>query len=182
MEELSIIKDYKMKLDYTACHAGSENLVATLTVDRDLTDLLPYINATAEKAKYISKLNWIKFNFRGFPEKYKGKPWTVAIQGETVSIRSFVEKDTANKISEECIKYINDIILQREQIEPSYKEWKQPKAIDIFKYLPKSNCKKCGFSTCMAFAAKLALDEVSLADCSELVLDSENYIKISEML
>jgi len=34
----------------------------------------------------------------------------------------------------------------------------------------------------MAFAAKLALDEVSLADCPELVPDSENYIKISEML
>ena len=30
------------------------------------------------------------------------------------------------------------------------------KALDIFKLLPKTNCKKCGCPTCLAFAMKLA--------------------------
>ncbi|AIS53099.1 hypothetical protein TKV_c19550 [Thermoanaerobacter kivui] len=179
--ENTIIKHYEVKIDYAACHAGGEILVATIKVDRDLTEILPYINALAEKAKYLSNLNWIKFNFKGFPEECKGKPWTVAIQGDTISLRPFLDKDVAKEICDECIKYINDIISRKGQITPSYKEWKQPKAIDIFKYLPKSNCKKCGLPTCMSFATKLSLDEVAIDDCPELIPDSENYQKIAEM-
>jgi acetyl-CoA decarbonylase/synthase complex subunit gamma len=40
--------------------------------------------------------------------------------------------------------------------------------IQIYKYLPKTNCKKCGFPTCLAFAMKLARGEVDLSLCPEL--------------
>jgi acetyl-CoA decarbonylase/synthase complex subunit gamma len=37
--------------------------------------------------------------------------------------------------------------------------------IEIFKHLPKTNCKDCGFPTCLAFAMKLAAKQTSLEDC-----------------
>ncbi len=37
--------------------------------------------------------------------------------------------------------------------------------IQIYKLLPKTNCKDCGFPTCLAFAMKLAAKQVELADC-----------------
>ena len=37
--------------------------------------------------------------------------------------------------------------------------------IEIYKYLPKTNCKECGFPTCLAFAMKLAAKSVELAQC-----------------
>jgi len=37
--------------------------------------------------------------------------------------------------------------------------------IQIYKYLPKTNCKECGFPTCLAFAMKLAASQVELASC-----------------
>jgi len=37
--------------------------------------------------------------------------------------------------------------------------------VQIFKLLPKTNCKKCGFPTCLAFAMKLAQRQVSLDAC-----------------
>jgi acetyl-CoA decarbonylase/synthase complex subunit gamma len=37
--------------------------------------------------------------------------------------------------------------------------------IEIFKHLPKTNCKDCGFPTCLAFAMKLAAKQASLEDC-----------------
>jgi len=37
--------------------------------------------------------------------------------------------------------------------------------IAIFKLLPKTNCKECGFPTCLAFAMQLALGKVELAKC-----------------
>ena len=35
----------------------------------------------------------------------------------------------------------------------------------IYKLLPKTNCKECGFPTCLAFAMKLAAKQVELAAC-----------------
>jgi acetyl-CoA decarbonylase/synthase complex subunit gamma len=38
-------------------------------------------------------------------------------------------------------------------------------AIEIFKNLPRTNCKDCGFPTCLAFAMQLAAKKVELAKC-----------------
>ncbi|MEW6068709.1 MAG: acetyl-CoA decarbonylase/synthase complex subunit gamma [Nitrospirota bacterium] len=40
--------------------------------------------------------------------------------------------------------------------------------VDIFKLLPKTNCKKCGFPTCLAFAMKLAQRQASLDLCPDV--------------
>jgi acetyl-CoA decarbonylase/synthase complex subunit gamma len=37
--------------------------------------------------------------------------------------------------------------------------------IEIYKFLPKTNCKECGFPTCLAFAMKLAAKAVDLSLC-----------------
>lgn len=37
--------------------------------------------------------------------------------------------------------------------------------IQIYKMLPKTNCKECGFPTCLAFAMKLAAKQVELSAC-----------------
>jgi acetyl-CoA decarbonylase/synthase complex subunit gamma len=40
--------------------------------------------------------------------------------------------------------------------------------VEIFKLLPKTNCKKCGFPTCLAFAMKLAQRQVTLDACPDV--------------
>jgi acetyl-CoA decarbonylase/synthase complex subunit gamma len=37
--------------------------------------------------------------------------------------------------------------------------------IQIYKLLPQTNCKECGFPTCLAFGMKLAAKQVELSDC-----------------
>ena len=37
--------------------------------------------------------------------------------------------------------------------------------IQIYKLLPRTNCKDCGFPTCLAFAMKLAAKQVELSSC-----------------
>jgi acetyl-CoA decarbonylase/synthase complex subunit gamma len=37
--------------------------------------------------------------------------------------------------------------------------------IQIYKLLPQTNCKDCGFPTCLAFAMKLAAKQVELSAC-----------------
>jgi acetyl-CoA decarbonylase/synthase complex subunit gamma len=40
--------------------------------------------------------------------------------------------------------------------------------VQIFKLLPKTNCKKCGFPTCLAFAMKLAQGGADIASCPDV--------------
>ena len=40
--------------------------------------------------------------------------------------------------------------------------------VEIFKLLPKTNCKKCGFPTCLAFAMKLAQRQATLDACPDV--------------
>lgn len=75
-----------------------------------------------------------------------------------------------------------DFARQKEDVAPSYREWNPPRAIDIFRYLPKTDCKKCGLSTCMAFAIGLVLEKVNLEDCIELAAGSESYQQIKNMI
>jgi acetyl-CoA decarbonylase/synthase complex subunit gamma len=42
------------------------------------------------------------------------------------------------------------------------------KALDVFKLLPKTNCKKCGCPTCLAFAMKLATQKAVLDECPDV--------------
>ncbi len=45
--------------------------------------------------------------------------------------------------------------------------------IQIYKMLPKTNCKDCGFPTCLAFAMKLAAKQVELADCPHVSAEAK---------
>ena len=44
--------------------------------------------------------------------------------------------------------------------------------MQIYKNLPKTNCKECGFPTCMAFAMQVAAGQKALADCPEISDDA----------
>ncbi len=57
--------------------------------------------------------------------------------------------------------------------------------MDIYKLLPKTNCKKCGEATCMSFAFKLLNRERKLEDCKPLYEDKKyerQRKKLEEML
>lgn len=48
--------------------------------------------------------------------------------------------------------------------------------IQIYKLLPQTNCKDCGFPTCLAFAMKLAAKQVELAACPHVSEESKSKL------
>ena len=46
--------------------------------------------------------------------------------------------------------------------------------MNIYKTLPKTNCKECGFPTCLAFAMQVAAKQKALTDCPQLSDDAKN--------
>ena len=56
--------------------------------------------------------------------------------------------------------------------------------IDVYKLLPKTNCKECGVENCMAFATKIVNREIMIDECKPL-LKKENekaYKQLKDML
>lgn len=48
--------------------------------------------------------------------------------------------------------------------------------VEIFKLLPKTNCKKCGFPTCLAFAMKLAQRQATIDACPDVSEEAKRIL------
>ena len=77
-----------------------------------------------------------------------------------------------NKNISDIFPYLKDLINEvdenRDKIIPNYETRKLPSPIEIYTYLPKLNCKKCGCETCLAFATKFVKGEISINKCLHL--------------
>jgi len=61
---------------------------------------------------------------------------------------------------------------------------KELSPIDIYKLLPKINCKECGVDNCMAFATKIVNRELELDSCTPLLKKEyeKSYAKLKDLL
>lgn len=53
--------------------------------------------------------------------------------------------------------------------------------LDIYKLLPKTNCRECGFVTCLAFAMQLAKKAVSIDKCPYLTEEAKKILEASAL-
>ncbi|MEM0214841.1 MAG: acetyl-CoA decarbonylase/synthase complex subunit gamma [Archaeoglobaceae archaeon] len=54
--------------------------------------------------------------------------------------------------------------------------------LEVYNYLPRTNCKECGYDTCMSFASHILDRSAKVFDCKPLVKDAEKDPKIKEKL
>src|SRR5271157_534707 len=61
---------------------------------------------------------------------------------------------------------------------------KRPSPLDVYKYFDKSNCKECGFDTCMAFASALLERKVKITNCPHFLEPKmkKNLQKVIELI
>ena len=155
------------------CNPSFTIINGAANLDEDISDLLPYLNATQAKAQYFPKSPYLKFDWQGH---------RVVVQGSEVRVSNFPDDKDAYKGVEEVVRLIQDVEAKKEEITPDYTPYNPPKALDLFKLMPrKSSCGKCGFPSCMAFAVALSADETELELCEELIKD-ENYKKNHDTL
>ncbi len=53
--------------------------------------------------------------------------------------------------------------------------------LDIYKLLPKTNCRECGFATCLAFAMQLAKKAVGIEKCPHLSPEAKSNLEASAL-
>ena len=154
-----LIDDYEIEISTPACDLESPVYMAKVTLSVDISEALPYINATVEKGEFMADppvLVWKEDS-----RKY-------ALRAREMAVSNLADREQANEVVDALVARINAIWADRDNREPSYATWKKPKALDIFKLLPRTNCGECGLPTCMAYAAKLTEQKKTLEDCPAL--------------
>lgn len=170
-----LVKEYSdFVLENPGCHPGAPVLRANFKLNTDITELFPYINAVGENAIYYDQPHYVQFILDGF---------RCALYPDQVAAGMFENHEQAIKFINRLINFLNDLDTKTDSIEPNFKKYKHIPVLEIFKLLPRTNCRECGFSTCMAFAAALSKEKIVPDQCPELNNPvNENTIKLKSLL
>lgn len=164
-----LIEKYQVKLVEPECAPGSARYGAQVIPENDISPLFPYLNAVVKNAWYDHE-NQVLI-LREPEQAYALRPHEIRI-GRTN------DYSQAQQLASEIVEKINTVWLARDSITPLYTERKLPGVMDIFKLLPRTNCKQCSYPTCLAFAADLRIGTVPVDLCPPL--SAENKEKILE--
>ena len=169
-------KDYKVSesseeflrritLCYVApCMADEKKIRLIGYFDRDITEILPYINAVIKGASYNKGASILTYARGRRLINFYNIKITVAKADDIID---------AWVVLDEVKKLVNDTYRRRDTIKPSYEEKVRVTALQIYGWLPKTNCRACGEATCLAFACRLLLGEQKLLNCMPLSTESK---------
>ena len=141
------------------CLADPEKIRLVAEVSDEIQEVFPYLNALLKGCIYNHPALTLTI-------KKDGKLFTLHFRHITLA------KIENEKEAEKILKWLKDLINEtyekRDQIEPNYSKGAELKALDIFRLLPGTNCRKCEELTCLAFAVKLVGQEIGIMKCSPL--------------
>jgi len=96
----------------------------------------------------------------------KGEVITTVYGTGKVTMTMVKNEDEAKKALENLRSTINEAIAKG--VAPAPREKVRIEPMELYKYLPQTNCGKCGEQSCYTFAIKLMGGEVTLDKCSPL--------------
>ena len=147
-----------LSLEAPGCHPGVQIFRADFKLDIDISGLFPYINSEIDNAQYHENPHYIQFSL---------KDHTCALYPDKILARPFENREQALGFFDELKIFLNDIFIRRDSIKPDHSKQKYIPVLDILKKLPKTNCKECGYLSCMAFASALSKGETEYSRCHE---------------
>jgi len=146
------------------CLADPEKIRVIAEVSGEIHEVFPYLNGVLKGCIY---------NHPALTLTIKKDGKLLALHAHHITLAKIEDEKEAEEILGWLRDLINETYEKRDQIEPNYSMTAELKALDIFKLLPGTNCKKCGELTCLAFAVKLVGRDTEITKCDPLF--SEKY-------
>ena len=141
------------------CNPSFESVHCVARLNEDVGDVLPYLNAVLGGTQYLNDPPEVMFHHHGR---------IIKVGPREIAINALADEQEADRILEWLKKEINQAWENRDAITPCTTGMVKPKLMEILKLLPRTNCKKCGQPTCMAFAAQVMDGGRDAAHCPEL--------------
>jgi ArsR family metal-binding transcriptional regulator len=162
-----LLNTYRLEIFNNECMPGATSVQCFAHLDQDIGAALPYLNAVLGGFEYIKDPPSVTFRTQGK---------LITVHKKKIAINALKNEKEARKIVEWLMREINDVWEKRDEIEPYYEGMPRPKVIEILKLLPKTNCKECGFPTCMVFASLVAEGRRDLSNCTQLGMENKNKL------
>jgi ArsR family metal-binding transcriptional regulator len=166
-----LLNGYREEIFRPECNNSFQSVHCIAHLDQDIGAALPYLNATLGGDSYIKDPPSVTF-------KSQGK--LITVHSRKIAINALRDEAEAHHIIEWLKQEINDAWENRERIVPKYDGKSKPHILEIYKLLPKTNCRKCGQPTCMMFASLATEGVKGHSDCPEMaaehVVKLENYL------
>ena len=155
LEKIENFEIFRPKMD-----SSKEVLHAIATFEADISPSFPYVNAELGGWDY-DQTNQVLLL------KLSDGKW-ITLHPQKIAIRGARDREEARALLTWIQAQINDIYERRQTITPRYVSQAGLKIMEILKLLPMTNCKVCGYATCMAYAAALREGEISMQACKPL--------------
>lgn len=166
-----LIKNYEVKLVEPECAPGSARWGAQVVLEDDISAVFPYLNATLNDVWYDHENKVLIWGEPG--QKY-------ALRPNEIRVAQVHDPQNAQVMVSDVVERINRVWQERDTITPNYMERKLPTVLHILKLLPRTNCKQCGYPTCMAYCAELRKSRAKLEQC--LPLSQPEYAQNREKI
>jgi ArsR family metal-binding transcriptional regulator len=154
-----LIENYDLDVITPPCDPGAERYTAFARLTSDISEVLPYLNATLRGAVYYPTANALTWKKGGH---------IVSFHAFEVAASNVEDRNQAIQELEGLIDLVNRTWERRAEIQPDHETHQRPTSMALYKLLPRTNCKACGEQTCYTFALKLAASQVKLNDCPPL--------------
>lgn len=154
-----LIERYDLNIFTPPCDPGAERFSAKALLMADISDVLPYLNATLRGAVYTqaaAALTWKKGGHN------------IAFHAYEIGTSNVEDRDAAIQELEGLVDLVNRTWERRAEIRPDSTARQRPTAMAVYKLLPGTNCRRCGQPSCWNFALKLVASQVELAACLPL--------------
>ena len=127
--------------------------------DRDTAYLFPYINGALDDALWYERPDHVRFLLEGR---------RCILYPERAAVHFFHSRESALAFISPLIAFLNDLDRRQKEIYPNHNRIKHVHVLDIFRLLPGTNCRDCGYATCMAFAAAVSRGKATADRCPSL--------------
>ncbi len=154
-----LITDYQYELIEDHHSFGSGRYGLRVLLPADISPVFPYLNTVLDDTIYDHE-NSILIGFND-KKRYAFRP-------HEIQLGMVANPSDVSGIIEEVADLVNRVWGDRADIEPSLTERKIPPVFEIYRMLPRTNCRECGYPTCLAFAADLRSGAVKLELCTRL--------------
>ena len=163
-----LIEKYEVELSEPACGAGMGKHGVLVKLPADISGVFPYLNALAKSARYNRASEVLLLDEP--QQRYALRPREIRIAGAS-------DLPDAQEKAREIVGRLNEVWQNKDGVTPDYTERENPPVMEIFKLLPGTNCRDCGYATCMAFAAALSRAEERPEGCTPLSPENMAQLK-----
>lgn len=166
-----LLKTYRKEIFNAKCNPDFQSVHCFAHLDQDVGQVIPYLN---------TELGGFQFSKEPPSVTFKNRGRLITVHPRKIAVNALKDEEEAEKILTWLKNQINEVWERRDEIEPSFEPAPRPLVFEILKLLPKTNCKKCGLSTCMVFAAQMTEGIKGIEDCPPL--EGENLEKLKEYI